>query len=444
MMNLQDTNERFIKTFAKSKEMNEKQMDVIPAGFSRRSFLYGPHAIYADHGQGQYLYTAEGKRLLDLNNNFTVNILGYNNQAVNEAIIKSLEKGYSFGNPSEEEFLLAKMLCERIKSVEKVKFFCSASEACVGAIRMARAYTGKDKFAKLEGGYHGFCDEMAISGHVSQDHDHGPADCPKGVADSAGIPKSTMSNVIVLPQNNFEACEKILRANQNECGCVLIELQAAAGGSVIMKPEFVEKLEALCKELKMVFIIDETGTIRARKGGLPAFYNVDPDLTVMGKLIGGGIPTGAVGGKKEIMDICLDEAIISGTHHAHPMACAAGIATLEQLDDAAYNYLNGMAARIKKELNAWAEKMGYPFAYFGTNSLMGYTISREKVPEIVSVRDYWDTTDENAMLVYALEMAMRGYYPVARGQISLNLPTTEEDITNLIEDSKEVITNIFE
>jgi glutamate-1-semialdehyde 2,1-aminomutase len=194
----------------------------------------------------------------------------------------------------------------------------------------------------------------------------------------------------------------------------------------------------------MVFIIDETGTMRASKGGLQVFYNVDPDLTDRGKLIGGVIPTGAVGGKKEIMDICLDEAIISGTHHAHPMACAAGIATLEQLDDAAYNYLNGMAARIKKELNAWAEKMGYPFAYFGTNSLMGYTISREKVPEIVSVRDYWDTTDENAMLVYALEMAMRGYYPVARGQISLNLPTTEEDITNLIEDSNEVITNIFE
>lgn len=444
MLNLQDTNERFMKTFEKSRMMAERQMDYIPAGFSRRSFMYGPHAIYADHGQGQYLYSVEGRQLLDLNNNFTVNILGYNHPAVNEAIKKSLEKGYSFGNPSEEEFELAKMLCDRIKSIEKVKFFCSASEACVAAIRIARAYTGKDKFAKLEGGYHGFCDEFAISGHVSQDHDHGPADCPKGVADSVGIPKTTMSNVIVLPQNNFEACEKILRANQDDCGCVLIELQCAAGGSVIMKQEFVDKLQVLAKELHMVFIVDETGSLRASKGGLQAFYNVDPDLTIMGKLIGGGIPTGAVGGKKEIMDVCLDKAIISGTHHAHPMACAAGIATLEILDDAAYEHLNGMAARIKNELNSWAEEKGYPFAYFGSNSLMGYTISKDKVPEISSVRDYWDTTDADAMLVYALEMAMRGYYPVERGQITLNLPTTDDDITRLIADSKEVITNIFE
>ena len=157
--------EHYLNTFKKSGEMSLRASKYIPGSYSRRSFNYGPHAIYVDRVEGAYVYTVDGKKLLDFNNNFTVSILGYQNKEVDQAIIDTMKKGYSIGNPTEEEIELAKMICERIDSIEKVKFFCSASEACVGALRIARAYTGRDKVAKMEGGYHGFLDDFSFSAH---------------------------------------------------------------------------------------------------------------------------------------------------------------------------------------------------------------------------------------------------------------------------------------
>ena len=131
--------EHFLKTFQKSKEMSDEAAKYIPGSYSRRSFNYGPHAIYVNNAKGAYVYTVDGKKLLDFNNNFTVSVLGYQNEAVDQALIQTMKKGFSIGNPTEEEGELARMLCERIDSFEKVKFFCSASEACVGALRIARS-----------------------------------------------------------------------------------------------------------------------------------------------------------------------------------------------------------------------------------------------------------------------------------------------------------------
>ncbi len=151
-LNYQQSLKNFSEAFSLSKEETSKGKEYIPGGFSRRTFGYGPHAIFVDKGEAQYLHTIEGKKLLDLNNNFATNVLGHNHPAIINAIQETLPNGFSFGNPTNHELDLAKLICERIESVEQVKFFCSASEACLSAVRIARGYTARKKIAKFEGG----------------------------------------------------------------------------------------------------------------------------------------------------------------------------------------------------------------------------------------------------------------------------------------------------
>ena len=444
MLTLEAVEKKFLETFPKSYERMNAHRDKIPNGFSRKSFMYGPTAIFADRGEGQYVYTVDGVKLLDFNNNFTVNILGHQHPKVDEAIRSAMQTGYSFGNPTEPEYRLAELLCERIPSIERVKFFCSSSEACMGAARIARAYTGRDKIAKFEGGYHGFGDEFAISSHADPAHFPGPSDRPISRPDSAGIPQSTVDRVVVMTQNDYQSTERILRENADSLACVIMELQSCAGGCVVLEPEFVQMVRRVTRELGIVLIIDETCTLRAGIGGMQAQYDVLPDLTVMGKIIGGGIPIGAVGGSNEVMQAMEGKVVLSGTHHGHRMAAAAGAATLEALDEAAFAKLNGQAERIKTEMNAWAEANEIPFRMMGAMSILGYIFTKEYGQTIHTMRDYWTATDETAMELYALEMATRGYYPVARGQLALTLPMTDADIDGYIAASKEVICAIYE
>lgn len=336
--------EHFLKTFQKSKEMSDEAAKYIPGSYSRRSFNYGPHAIYVNNAKGAYVYTVDGKKLLDFNNNFTVSVLGYQNEAVDQALIETMKKGFSIGNPTEEEGELACMLCERIDSFEKVKFFCSASEACVGALRIARGYTGKTKVAKMEGGYHGFLDDFSFSAHPNASKADDDLEHIVPQPESAGIPANRAEDVVLLTQNNIEVSEKLIREHADELACVVMELQSGSGGIVTLDKAFVKRIREITKELGIVLIFDETITIRAYKGGLQSWYGVKPDLTISGKTLGGGIPLGVVGGSNEVMDVVTKDIVqMSGTHHGHRLACAAGIAILKQLDDVAYKRLTWSA-----------------------------------------------------------------------------------------------------
>ncbi|WP_429817502.1 aspartate aminotransferase family protein [Ensifer sp. B1-9] len=434
----------FSEAFHLSKIETRKGRDFVPGGFSRRTFNYGPHAIFAKSGEGQYIHTIDGGRLLDLNNNFSTNVLGHNHPAVVKAIEELLSSGFSFGNPTGHELELAQLLCERIESVEQVKFFCSASEACLGAVRIARGYTGRKKIAKFEGGYHGFSDDLAISTHPSPANFPGPDFSPRSVPDSDGIPAYKIDNVITLVQNDYKACESILRRHAGDIACIIMELQSCAGGIVSLDDEFVRKLGDLAKELGILLIFDETITLRAAYGGLQSLYETKPDLTVMGKMIGGGLPIGAVGGSRQIFRVVEDnQVMMSGTHHGHPMACAAGLATMKVMDRDAYQKLNTMANTVRDELNSWSEEKHYPFVVFGGFSVLGYAFTKEPGQTITTHRDYWNKIDDEKMMIYALEMATRGYFPVHRGQLGLTLPMTEQDIAGYIETTKNIITEIY-
>jgi glutamate-1-semialdehyde 2,1-aminomutase len=277
------------------------------------------------------------------------------------------------------------------------------------------------------------------------DADYGSADAPNSVPDTGGIPDNRMEETIVLTQNDYEGTEKLLREHADELAGVFLEPMAASGGLVVLEKEYLQMLRDLTKELGIVLVYDETVTIRNARGGYQSVVGVIPDLTITGKTIGGGLPIGAIGGSKEVMAVYEDGRTgISGTHHGHRLSCAAGIAMLNEMDDAAYAHLNGLADRIKTELTDWAAEKKIPFHVYGEGSVLMYMFTKELGQTIHTQRDIWKYQDEEMMDIYSLEIATRGYLPVARGQIAMTLPMTDDDITGYIETTKAVISEMYE
>jgi glutamate-1-semialdehyde 2,1-aminomutase len=379
-----------------------------------------------------------------LNNNFTVNVIGHNHPRITEALLEAIPKGFSFANPMRYEGQLAARLCERIASIDKIKFMCSASEACISAVRIARAHTGRNKIARFEGGYHGFGDDLQISAHPAPERFPGPAHNPTPLPDSAGIPPQAVAGTVVLPQNDLAACEKLLKEHACDLACLIMELQSGAGGVVVLDKEFVAGLRALTEELGIVLIVDETITLRARYNGFQSAYGLEPDLTVLGKMIGGGLPIGAVGGRASFFEMVENDQVqISGTHHGHPLSAAAGIACLDVMDEPAYERLNAVADRIKHEVNGWSAENGYPFVVYGEFSMLGYAFVDKAGREIRTHRDFWNYANNEQILTFALEMATRGFFPVHRGQVALSLPMTDDDIGDFIATTKEIAGGIL-
>lgn len=441
---LESSIERFSSTFARSADLTAEGRTRIPGGYSRNSFNFGPHAVFVEHGEGAYIETVDGRRLLDLNNNFTVNVLGHGHPAITGALTAAIPAGFSFGNPSREEGDLARLLIDRIPSVEKVQFSCSSTESCMSAIRVARAHTGRQRIAKFEGGYHGFSDMLHISSHTMPGQDAGTDAEPAAVPDSGGIPLTDVENVVVLVQNDLPGTERILRAHAHEIAGLIVELQSGAGGLVALDVDFVRVLRALTSELGIVLIFDETISLRAGYRGLQDVYGVTPDLTVMGKIIGGGLPLGALGGSAEAMSPLEDgRVIISGTHHGHRLSVIAGAACMTALDEAAFERLNGHARRIMTELNEWSAQRRSPFAVYGKGfSHMAYAYLNERDLTVRNHRDYWRNVDGEKTQTISLELANRGFFPVHRGEISLSVPMTDDDITSFISTMKEIVEDI--
>lgn len=435
---------RFERRFPQSLARRRELARYIPGGYSRHPLTFGPHALYVSGGAGAHVDTVDGHRLLDFHNNFSASICGHNHPAIRAALVEAAAHGFSFGNPMPHEGELARMLCERIASVERVVFTSSASEACIAAMRIARANTGRDRIAKFEGGYHGVADDVLLSLHPFPELMPGPASQPLAVPNSAGIPRHVRDNVVVLPQNDLAACTRILRAQAHHVAAVIVELQTGAGGVVVMDPAFCRGLEALVRELGILLIVDETITLRADYRGLQGRYGLAPDLTVCGKIIGGGLPIGAVGGRAPLFE--LGEAgyvYHSGTHHGHPLATAAGAACLRLLDEAAYARLEAMGERIKRELNDWCAHHGHPFVVYGLGSHLGYEFCDRPGREYRSCRDILRYSNEERMQLFALEMTLRGVFPMYRGQIALSLAMKDEDITTFIDTARAVMTDMF-
>ncbi len=358
---------------ARSRALHEEALRVMPGGNSRTTTFFDPYPFYLVRGEGSRMWDADGVERLDFNGNYTSLILGHAPAAVVRAVREAAGAGLSFPGPTEHEIRLAGALTRRIPSLETVRFTNSGTEATMNAVRVARAFTGRTKIAKFEGAYHGTHDWVLVS--VSPDLAlAGNRRRPRPVPSSSGIPKEIVRNVVVLPWNDAEACEKILDKEAANLAAVLVDPLLGIGGIIPPVDGFLERLRTVTERHGIVLIFDEVISFRVAAGGAQERYGVRPDLTTLGKIIGGGLPVGAFGGRADIMgayDPRGGGARIShgGTFNANPLTMVAGLATLAELTPAAYSRLDALGERLRAGVRRLLRERKLPAQVSGVGSL---------------------------------------------------------------------------
>jgi glutamate-1-semialdehyde 2,1-aminomutase len=339
---------------------------VIPGGVSSpvRAFRsVGGDPYVVARGEGAYVWDVEGRRYTDFVQSYGAVILGHAHPAVVEAIQKAAALGTSFGAPTPGEVLLAEAICERVPSVDKVRFVNSGTEATMTAIRLARGFTGRNRVIKFAGGYHGHGDALLAAS--------GSGLATLGLPGSAGVPESAVAETVVVPYNQVPALD-------DTAACVIVEPVAANMGLIAPEPGFLEGLRTACDEAGALLIFDEVITgFRMGPAGAQGVYGVTPDLTTFGKVIGAGLPIGAFGGRADVMRCLAPEGPVyqAGTLSGNPLATAAGLAALELLDDAAYRMLEGRAEMLAGWLHDVLTEAGLPVCVPQVGPLLGLHFS---------------------------------------------------------------------
>ncbi|MBI4271880.1 MAG: aspartate aminotransferase family protein [Candidatus Rokubacteria bacterium] len=417
---------------SRSRVLHDEALAVMPGGNSRTTTFFDPYPFYFQRGQGAHIWDADDTDRLDFNGNYTSLILGHAPPDVVKVVQQVVESGLSFPGPTEHEIRLAEMLTRRVPSVEQIRFTNSGTEATLNAVRLARAFTGRPKLAKFEGAYHGTHDWVMVS--VSPDAKAaGSRKRPKAVAYSAGVPPAVLKHTVVLPWNDPEACEHILEAEAANLAALIVDPLLTNGGMIPPAEGFLERLRAATERHGIVLIFDEVISFRVAWGGAQERLGIRPDLTTFGKIIGGGLPVGAFGGRAEIMsfyDPRKGGARIShgGTFNANPATMAAGVATLNALTPEAYARLDALGDRLRGGVTrllhgtrrrGQATGMGSLFTLHWTSEpLTDYRSSRPKDPE-TPIRVFMGLLNEGILLTQ-------------RGMGACSLAMTEEDIDRFI------------
>jgi glutamate-1-semialdehyde 2,1-aminomutase len=357
--------------------------EYLPGGDSRSTLFYRPYPAVMDRGHECWLYDIDGNRLLDFTGNHSSLVHGYGHPAIVEAVEFQLRKGTCFPGSTEPQLRLARLLCERIPSVDRARFTNSGTEASMNAIRAARAFTGRDRIAKVEGGYHGTMDEAMVSVHPSL-AEGGKRSQPCATPSAQGLAAQVTAGVVVLPFNDSEAAASILAANGPELAAVIVEPVLGSAGMIPAERGYLEMLREVTRRLGIVLIFDEVVSFRVAAGGAQEYFGVTPDLTCLGKLIGGGFPLGAFGGREDIMalfDPSRGRPAIPhpGSHNANPIGMVAGAVTLELLTPDAIDLLNARGAVVREDLAAAFAESGIPAQITGLGSLFAIHLTDHPV-----------------------------------------------------------------
>ena len=355
-------------------ELFEESSRYMPGGTSRLHYYYHPYPIYAQSGSGCYLTDVEGVERVDYLNNMTALIHGHANPVINLAIFHQLQRGTAFSEPAEPELELARLLVERVPSLEKIRFANSGTEGVMLAVKLARAFTGRSRIAKFEGFYHGYYDYVQVS-YSSQPDTWGPADAPHSVASSGGLADSVESDVLTLPYNDRESVIRLLEQHGSEIAGLLYDPLCNRAGFPLPQDDFLTFLREITHDYGIVLISDEVISFRVSYAGGAARFGGDPDLTVFGKIIGGGLPIGAVGGSAEIMSLLDPTAgppvlASGGTYSGNPLSAIAGYAALSQLTPEAYTRLEELGDDLRSRANAVFADAGVPGQVRGAGSLI--------------------------------------------------------------------------
>jgi glutamate-1-semialdehyde 2,1-aminomutase len=415
-----------------SRAIHEAAVRVMPGGTTRTTTYFDPYPLYIDRGEGCRVWDADGIERIDMLGNYTAMILGHAHPKVVEAISRQAARGTGFAAANPVEVKLAALLCERVPSLDAVRFCNSGTEATMFAMRLARAFTGRPKIARMEGGYHGTHDHAEVSTHpvVSE---AGPADAPIPRPDSMGTPAWALAETVVLPFNNPDAAEAIIRRHAGQVAGVILEPIIGAGGVIPATVEFLQRLRQVTEELGILLIFDEVISFRVAPGGAQQLYGVTPDLTTLGKIIGGGLPVAAFGGRGDVMEL-LDprrEPNIAqgGTYNGNPLGMAAGLAAMTELTPDVYEDLNRKGARVCEQLTEVFASHGVAVQVNGAGSLLALHFTDTPVVDYRTMA----AADKNRTRDLFLGLVNHGTLMAPRAMGALSTPMGEQDIQEFID-----------
>lgn len=413
------------KNIKRSRELYQKAQLLMPAGVNSpvRAFrAVGGDPLFIERAQGAHIWDADGNRYIDYVCSWGPMILGHRHPEVVEAIEKALARGTSFGAPTDLEVELAELIVERIPSVEMVRMVNSGTEATMSAIRLARGVTGRERVIKFEGCYHGHADGLLVKA--------GSGAMTFGVPDSGGVPKGYAELTITLPFNDIEAFRETMKRWAEEVACVIVEPVAGNAGVIPPKPGFLEALREETEKAGALLIFDEVITgFRVSPGGAQQLYNVLPDITCLGKIVGGGLPVGAYGGPRSIMENVapLGPVYQAGTLSGNPLAMAAGIATLRVLGrQGVYEELERKARKLEEAFKEAAQKARVSLWQNRVGSMMSAFFTEKEVWDYTSAK----TSDTARYARFFRGMLSKGIY-LAPSQFEaafVSLAHTDEDL----------------
>ncbi|KMT21842.1 glutamate-1-semialdehyde 2,1-aminomutase [Clostridium cylindrosporum] len=421
-----------------SENLNIEAQKYIPGGVNSpvRAFRsVGSTPRFMKSADGAYLIDEDGNKYLDFIGSWGPMILGHNHPDVREAVIDAAASGLSFGAATKIEVEMAKLICEVVPSVELVRMVNSGTEAVMSALRVARGHTGRDKIIKFEGCYHGHSDSMLVKA--------GSGALTTGVPDSAGVPEGCAKDTLTAIYNDINSVERLFEENKGEIAAIIIEPVVANMGVVLPKDNFLQKLRDICTENGALLIFDEVITgFRLGIDGAQGYFNVKPDLTIFGKIIGGGMPVGAYGGKREIMENVapLGKVYQAGTLSGNPIAMAAGITQLRTLRDnpKIYEHIRSLGNRLATGIEDIIKKHNLKCSVNNLESLCCFFFSPEKIEDYNGAK----TSDTAAYAKYFNFMLNKGIYlaPAQFEAMFISNAHTEKDIDFTLECIEEYFT----
>jgi len=419
--------ERYQGLNPKSQRAYERAQRSLPGGNSRTTIYFQPYPVYFDHGVGCRVYDIDGNERIDFINNYTSLILGHAHPAVVEAVQRQVPRLTSAAAPTELEAELAEIIKERVPSMELLRFTNSGTEATMMAMRVARAFTGREKIAKFDGGYHGTHDYAAAS--VSAAGATGAGTETK----AAGLPEAVAETMLLMPYNDKEVTERIIEAHKDELAAVIVEPVMGAAGVVIPHDGFLDFLRQITGKWGILLIFDEVISFRISYHGAQGYFGVKPDLTTLGKIIGGGFPVGAFGGRADIMGRFDPRSANyighGGTFNANPVTMTAGLATLKEMTPERYKHLNTLGAELKQKLDDLFEELQLPAQVNQIGSLFNIHLTDKPI------RTYADVLAGNREVLKELYVTglNHGVAFTGRGMGCLSTPMTEAEINSFVD-----------
>lgn len=385
----------------------------------------GGDALFIEKAKGIYITDVDGNEYIDLVGSYGPMILGHAHPKVNEAVKKAIDKSYTYGATTEGEVEMAEMVKEAYPQVDKVRFVNSGTEAVFSAIRLARAYTGRDKIVKFAGCYHGHTDSLLVAA--------GSGLATLGIPGSKGVPEAAVRDTLIAQYNDIESVKTIIKKYPNEIAGIFIEPVAGNMGVVVPEQEFMKELRALTKEHGIALVIDEVMTgFRQKFGGAQDYFGIEADIICMGKVIGGGMPVGAYAGKAEIMDMVapLGGVYQAGTLSGSPIAMACGLATLKELKNYDYQRADEMGKKVKAGLETAAAEAGVEITVNQFGLMVNPFFTKQKVTDFDSAQ----TSDTALFAKFFWAMAENGLYipPSQFEAWFLPIVLTDEELNEII------------